>query len=320
METVPLGSLEVSAQGLGCMTMSHGYGVFDDVAESVATLHLALDLGVTHWDTADIYARGANEELLARVLAERRDEVTIATKVGITELGTGARTGSHVVRGDPGYVHRACEASLRRLGVDDIDLYYLHRPPRDVPLEETIGAMATLVDAGKVRHLGVSELDARQVRAAHAVHPVAALQSEYSLWSRDVEQVVPTLRDLGIGLVPFSPLGRGFLTGTVAIDELPRDDFRRGLPRFQADAARHNEGIVATVRRVARRHGASPAQVALAWVHQQRDRLHVAIAPIPGTKRRRWLRENVAAMDLTLTDRDLAELDGLADRVTGTRY
>ena len=320
VERGPDGGLEVSAQGLGCMGMSHGYGTFDDVDESIATLHLALDLGVTHWDTADVYGRGANEELLSRVLAERRDEVTLATKFGIAELGTGDRTGRNVVRGHPDYVRQACEASLRRLGVDVIDLYYLHRPPQDVPLEDTIGAMAELVPAGKVRHLGVSELDAGQLRTAHAIHPIAALQSELSLWTRDVEGVVPTLRELGIGLVPFSPLGRGFLTGTLDVSDLPDDDFRRGLPRFQDEAATRNERIVAAVRDVAVRHDASPAQVALAWVHHQQDRLGIPVAPIPGTKRRRWLRENVAAMDLDLDDRDLAGLDGLADQVTGNRY
>ncbi|HKJ56680.1 MAG TPA: aldo/keto reductase [Nitriliruptoraceae bacterium] len=319
MDTIDLNGLAVSAQGLGCMGMSHGYGTFDD-EESIATLNLALDLGVTHWDTADIYATGTNERLLSNVLATRRDEVTLATKFGIAELGTGDRAGQNVVRGHPDYVASACDASLERLGVEVIDLYYVHRPPGDVPIPETIGAMATLVDVGKVRHLGVSEFDAEQLRAANDVHPIAALQSEYSLWTRDVEDVVPTMRELGIGLVPFSPLGRGFLTGTVAVDDLPEDDFRRGLSRFQDDAAAQNMRIVAAVRDVADRHEVSPAQVALAWVHQQQESLGIAIAPIPGTKRRRWLRENVAALDIVLDDADRRALQGLADEVTGARY
>lgn len=319
MDTIELQGLVVSAQGLGCMGMSHGYGTFDD-RESIATLNLALDLGVSHWDTADIYGEGANERLLATVLATRRDEVTLATKFGIAELGTGDRAGRNVVRGHPDYVASACDASLARLGVDVIDLYYLHRPPQDVPLPETIGAMADLVDAGKVRHLGVSEVDSDQLRAANDVHPIAALQSEYSLWTRDVEAVVPTMRELGIGLVPFSPLGRGFLTGTVDVADLPDGDFRRGLPRFQEDAAADNGRLVQAVREVAARHVVSPAQVALAWVHQQQERLGITIAPIPGTKRRTWLPENVAALDLTLEAQDLAALQGLADDVTGARY
>ncbi len=319
MDTIELQGLVVSAQGLGCMGMSHGYGTPDD-QESIATLNLALDMGVTHWDTADIYANGTNERLLSSVLATRRDEVTLATKFGIADLDTGDRAGRNVVRGHPDYVASACDASLGRLGVDVIDLYYLHRPPQDVPLTETIGAMADLVAAGKVRHLGVSEVDSDQLRAANEVHPIAALQSEYSLWTRDVEAVVPTMRELGIGLVPFSPLGRGFLTGTVDVDDLPDGDFRRGLSRFQGDAVAQNMRIVEAVRGVADRHGASPAQVALAWVHQQQERLEIAVAPIPGTKRRKWLRENVAALDLSLDTQDLADLRGLADDVTGARY
>lgn len=319
MDTIDLNGLGVSAQGLGCMGMSHGYGTFDD-AESIATLNLALDMGVTHWDTADIYARGVNEELLANVLATRRDEVTLATKFGIATLGTGAKAGQNVVKGHPAYVRTACDASLSRLGVDEIDLYYIHRPPQNVPVAEVIGAMAGLVDAGKVRHLGVSEFDTSQLREANDVHPIAAVQSEFSLWTRDVEDVVPTMRELGIGLVPFSPLGRGFLTGTVAVEDLSNDDYRSGLSRFQAEAAAHNMAIVEAVTAVAAQRGVSAAQIALAWVHQQQGRLDIPIAPIPGTKRRTWLRENVAALDLELTADDMTALDGLADNVTGARY
>lgn len=319
MNTIDLNGLVVSAQGLGCMGMSHGYGTFDD-AESIATLNLALDMGVTHWDTADIYANGVNEELLATVLATRRDEVTLATKFGIAELGTGDRAGQNVVRGHPDYVRAACDASLSRLGIEVIDLYYIHRPPQDVPVAEAIGAMADLVDAGKVRHLGVSEFNPSQLREATDVHPISAVQSEFSLWTRDVEEVVPTMRELGIGLVPFSPLGRGFLTGTVVVEDLSPDDYRSGLSRFQTEAAAHNMAIVDAVQSVAAARGVSAAQIALAWVHQQQARLDIPIAPIPGTKRRRWLRENVAALDLALTAHDMATLDGLADNVTGARY
>lgn len=319
LHTTRLGDLTVSAQGLGCMGMSHAYGTRDD-DESIATLHEALDLGVTFWDTADIYAHGDNERLLAPVLADRRDEVTIATKFGIVELGVDGVPGRNRLSGHPDYVASACDASLDRLGVDHVDLYYNHRPPTDVPLEETIGAMGELVTAGKVGHLGVSEYDADQLRRAHAVHPIAAVQSELSLWTRDVEEVVPTMAELGIGLVPFSPLGRGFLTGTVDPADLDDTDFRSGMSRFRDDAVDHNLALVEVIEGVAARHDATAAQVAIAWVHQQSDRLGIPVVPIPGTKRRKWLRDNVAAMDLELTDDDLADLDDIADRVRGARY
>lgn len=319
MQTRQLGDLTVSAQGLGCMGMSHGYGTFDD-RESIATLNLALDLGVSFWDTADIYAHGRNEELLARVLAGRRDEVVLATKFGIVELAVDDIPGNNLLTGHPDHVARACDASLARLGVDHIDLYYNHRPPTDVPLEETIGAMGDLVTAGKVGHLGVSEYDPDQVRRAAAVHPIAAVQSELSLWEREVEAVVPTMRELGIGLVPFSPLGRGFLTGTVAPSDLDDADFRAGMSRFQEDVAADNRHLVTVIEQVAARHDATPAQVAIAWVHRQSDRLGVSVVPIPGTKKRKWLRENVAALDLVLTDEDLDDLERIADRARGTKY
>ena len=319
MDTRTLRDLTVSAQGLGCMGMSHAYGTPDD-AESLTTLELALDLGVTFWDTADVYGEGRNEELLSRVLATRRDEVVLATKFGITALGSGANAGQHAVRGDAAYVRQACDASLRRLGTDHVDLYYLHRPPTDVPLEETIGAMGELVAAGKVGHLGVSEFDADQLRRADAVHPITALQSEYSLWTRGVEDLAPTLVELGIGLVPFSPLGRGFLTGELDDEDLPDGDFRRRLPRFEREAMAANRRLVTRVREVAERHDATPAQVALAWVHGRSRHLGVPVVPIPGTKRRRWLRDNVAAVDLDLDPADRQALSTLADEVVGDRY
>ncbi len=319
MDTTRLGDLEVSAQGLGCMGMSHGYGERDD-DESIATLHRALDLGVTFWDTADVYGDGDNERLLSGVLAQRRDEVTLATKFGITALGGGGNAGQHTVRGDHDYVHRACEASLERLGVEHIDLYYLHRPPDDVPIEETVGAMGELVTAGTVGHLGLSEVDEDQLRRAHAVHPITALQSEFSLWTRDPAPLAPTMQELGIGLVPFSPLGRGFLTGELDVDELGDDDFRSNLPRFRDDAADRNRRLLATISRIADDHDATPAQVALAWVDAQQDALGIPIVAIPGTKRRRWLEENVASRSVVLTTDDRSALDDLADQVVGARY
>jgi aryl-alcohol dehydrogenase-like predicted oxidoreductase len=313
--TVELGrGLAVSPLGLGCMGMSEWYGE-TDWDESIATIHRALELGVTFLDTADIYGAGHNEVLVGRAIAGRRDEVQVATKFGVDRM-TGDR--SRTVRGEHDYVKRACDASLLRLGVDTIDLYYLHRPPQNAEIEETVGAMAELVAEGKVRHLGLSEVDEPLLRRAHAVHPITALQSEYSLWTRDPEQLAPALVELGIGLVPYSPLGRGFLTGAVDAADLGDKDFRRHNPRFKA--ADDNAAIAETVRQVASRLGVAPAQVALAWVLAQRERLGVPVVPIPGTKRVRWLEQNTAALDVRLDDAALAELDPLGDKVVGARY
>jgi aryl-alcohol dehydrogenase-like predicted oxidoreductase len=321
MDTTRLGSTgpTVSVQGLGCMGMSHGYGAGDE-SESLAVLARALELGVTFWDTADYYAAGANEALLARVLAHHRDQVVIATKFGLV---TGSSPGApQAVRGDPDYVRTACEASLRRLGTDVIDLYYQHRVDVTVPIEETVGAMAELVTAGKVRHLGLSEATASELRRAARVHPIAAVQSEWSLWSRDVEEsVVPACRELGTGFVPYSPLGRGFLTGTLgAIDDLPADDIRRSQPRLAPSAIETNRALVEQVGRVAADLGIAPAQVALAWVHQRQKAWGLPVVPIPGTKKIRWLEQNVAALDVGLPAEALDRLDGLAAQAVGDRH
>ena len=317
MRSTTLGGLTVAAQGLGCMGMSEFYGQ-TDWDESIATIHRALDLGVTFLDTADIYGAGHNEVLVGRAIAGRRDAVQLATKFGIDRsMGDAHR----VRRGEPAYVKRSCDASLLRLGVDVIDLYYLHRPPETVEIEETIGAMAELVTAGKVRYLGLSEPDGDLLRRAHAVHPIAAVQSEYSLWTREPETaVVGTMRDLGVGLVPYSPLGRGFLTATVDVATLGERDFRSHNPRFTGDAGAANQAIAGAVRSVAEAKGVAPAQVAIAWVYAQSDRLGVPIVPIPGTKRVKWLEQNVAALDVTLTAEELTVLQPLADRVAGARY
>jgi aryl-alcohol dehydrogenase-like predicted oxidoreductase len=298
------------------MGMSEWYGPAD-WDSSIATISRALDLGVSFLDTADVYGAGHNEVLVGRAIAGRREQVQLATKFGIDRSGGDQ---ARVFRGEAGYVKRACEASLLRLGVDVIDLYYLHRPPENAEIEETVGAMAELVTEGKVRYLGLSEVDERLLRRAHAVHPITAVQSEYSLWTRDVEAVTPTMMELGIGLVPYSPLGRGFLTGTIDPTQLDGKDFRGANPRFRGEAGQANLAIVAAVRAVAQRHAVSPAQIALAWVHAQADRLGVPVVPIPGTKRTRWLEENVAALDVELTEQDRAELDPLGLQVVGTRY
>jgi aryl-alcohol dehydrogenase-like predicted oxidoreductase len=317
MRTTSLGELTVSAQGLGCMGMSEWYGD-TDWDESIATIHRALDLGVTFIDTADIYGAGHNEVLVGRGIAHRRDEVQLATKFGIDRTGGDA---NRVVRGEAGYVQRACESSLTRLGVDTIDLYYLHRPPQTAEIEETVGAMAELVRQGKVRYLGLSEVNDELLRRAYAVHPIAAVQSEYSLWTRDVEtDAIAAMRELGVGFVPYSPLGRGFLTATVDVSALDNKDFRSRNPRFTGEAGQSNQAIVDAVRGVADAKGIPPAQVALAWVYAQAERLGVSMAPIPGTKRVKWLEQNVAALDITLTADELAVLDPLGAQVAGARY
>ena len=305
--------LTVSAQGLGCMGMSFAYGT-PDAAEATATIDRALELGITLLDTADMYGFGENEQLVGKAIAGRRDDVVLATKFGIF-LDPDGRDGRGV-RGDPEYVRQACDASLGRLGVDHIDLYYQHRPDTGVPIEETVGAMAELVSAGKVRHLGLSEASAATVRRATAVHPIAALQTEWSLFSRDIEdEIVPTCRELGVGLVPYSPLGRGLLTGTVSsLDELQGDDFRRTQPRFQGDNLGRNLELVAVVREIAAGRDATPGQVALAWLQAQGD----DVVPIPGTKRRTYLEENVAALGVELSADDVARLEALTP--VGTRY
>ncbi|MFG3343609.1 aldo/keto reductase [Streptomyces sp. NPDC048018] len=315
LPTRHLGDLTVSAQGLGCMGMSHGYGASDD-ARSIATLRHALDLGVTLLDTADFYGAGHNEELIGRAVAGRRDEVVLATKFGFANrLGEPTR-----VRGDAAYVREACEASLRRLGVDHIDLYYQHRVDPHVPIEETVGAMAELVQAGKVRHLGLSEAGARTVRRAHAVHPIAALQSEWSLWTRDLEaDIAPVCRELGIGLVPFSPLGRGFLTGQYSsVEGLAETDVRRSQPRFADGNLERNLAIVAKLNELAEAKGITTGQLALAWVQHRGD----DVVPIPGTRRRRYLEENLAALTVELSAEDLAAIEAAAppELVAGTRY
>ncbi len=317
MREVALGDLTVSAQGLGCMGMSEWYGAAD-WDESIATIHRALDLGVTFIDTADIYGAGHNEVLVGRAIVGRRGEVMLATKFGVDRSGGDDK---RVIRGEAGYVKRSCDASLLRLGVDHIDLYYLHRPPQTAEIEETVGAMAELVQQGKVRHLGLSEVDSALLRRAYAVHPITAVQSEYSLWTRDVETtVLDALRELGVGLVPYSPLGRGFLTATLDLTSLGDKDFRSRNPRFAGEAGAANLAIVEAVRDVADAKGAAPAQIALAWVYAQAERLGVPVVPIPGTKRVKWLEQNVAALDIELSADELAVLDPLAQQVVGARY
>ena len=318
MKTRKLGNqgLEVSELGLGCMGMSEFYGNSDD-QEAIATIHHALDLGVTFLDTADMYGPFTNEKLVGRAIEDRRDRVILATKFGNVRSADGGWLG---ISGKPQYVQQACDASLQRLGVDVIDLYYQHRVDLTVPIEETVGAMAELVKQGKVRYLGLSEAAPATIRRAHAIHPIAALQTEYSLWSRDPEdEILPTLQELGIGFVPYSPLGRGFLTGAITTpDDFAADDFRRRSPRFQGDNFAKNLQVVEQVKAITAEKGITAGQLALAWLLAQGD----YIVPIPGTKRRSYLEENVGATDVTLTAADLSRINAVAPLgiAAGDRY
>jgi aryl-alcohol dehydrogenase-like predicted oxidoreductase len=309
--------LEVSEQGLGCMGMSEFYGATDE-AESIATLHRALDLGIDFLDTSDMYGPYKKEELISKVLRDRRDEIVIATKFGI-QRDPASETGRSI-NGRPEYVREACDGSLKRLGVECIDLYYQHRVDPTVPIEETVGAMSELVRLGKVLYLGLSEAAAETIRRAHAVYPITALQTEYSLWSRDPEdEILAAVRELGIGFVAYSPLGRGFLTGQIkSFDDLAEDDYRRYAPRFQGENFSKNLKLVARVTELAREKGVTPGQLALAWVLAQGE----DIVPIPGTKRRRYLEENAAASEIELTADDLARINEIAPQgaAAGTRY
>ena len=308
--------LTISELGLGCMGMSEFYGTGDE-AESIATIHRALDLGVTLLDTADMYGPFTNERLVGKAIAHRRDQVVLATKFGILR---GEDSSFRGVNGSPEYVHQACDASLQRLGIDYIDLYYLHRVDPKVPIEETIGAMAELVQQGKVRYIGISEAAPATIRRAASVHPISALQSEYSLWSRDPEdEILPTVRELGIGFVAYSPLGRGFLSGNITSpDDFAADDYRRNAPRFQGENFDKNLQLVARVKEIAAEKGVIPGQLALAWLLAQGD----DIVPIPGTKRRTYLEENVAAVDITLTPAELERINEIAPKniAAGDRY
>lgn len=325
LPTVALGSggPQVGIQGLGCMGISFAYGP-TDANEARATLERALELGITLFDTADLYGFGENEKFLAPFVKAHRDEITLATKFGIVadpEAPLDYKRRS--IRNDRAYIREAVDKSLQRLGTDVIDLYYMHRRNPEVPLAESVGAMAELVKEGKVRYLGLSEVTGAELREADAVHPIAAVQSEWSLFSRDVERTaVPAARELGVAFVPYSPLGRGFLTGAFAdaASELPEGDFRRTQPRFTGENARANRELLKPVRAIAEAHGATPAQIALAWVHQQASVRQMTVVPIPGTRKRSRVEENAGAARIELTEAELAELEPLASRVAGDRY
>ncbi len=309
-------NLEVSALGLGCMGMSEFYGSHDDEA-SIKTIHYALDNGVTFLDTADMYGVGKNEELVGRALKGRRDEAVLATKFGNVRSEDGSMLG---INGRPEYVKKACDDSLKRLGVDHIDLYYQHRVDPDVPIEETVGAMSDLVKEGKVRYLGLSEASVETIRKANNVHPITALQTEYSLWSRDVEdEILPLCKELGIGFVPYSPLGRGFLTGQIkTFEDLDENDFRRHNPRFQGDNFEKNIELVKEIEKMAHEKGCESSQLALAWLLAQGEH----IVPIPGTKREKYVKSNIEAVDVEVTKEDLKKLESIApkDAFAGQRY
>ncbi|MFT9847075.1 aldo/keto reductase [Aneurinibacillus sp. REN35] len=311
MQKRKIGQLEVSALGLGCMGMSEFYGAIDE-NESIATIHSALDSGVNFFDTADMYGiNGSNETLIGKALKDRRSQAIVATKFGVVRDKQGSILG---MNGRPEYVREAIEGSLRRLGMDYIDLYYQHMPDPAVPIEETIGAMSELVKEGKVRFLGLSNVEADDVVRANDIHPITALQSEYSLWSREIESVLPTTRKLGIGIVPYSPLGKGFLTGQITrYEDFALDDIRRSFTRFQGQNFKKNLELVLELEQIAKEKGAAASQIALAWVIMQGD----DIVPIPGTKRRRYLHENIKALEITLTEEDLRRIDTISSQIVG---